>query len=207
MPKGSRPALVFFTGILIGSAAIIVVSTFLKGAIVTPSHAQTGSTQDIPFVCLSNCIVVGPSQGNGPGFGSRFAGKDLSGAYIGDFQSSGGNNFSRVILRGAYLPNLSSSQGDMWHNADFSNAWMQGANLDADFSGANFSGVNLSNANLSGNFSGANFSGANLSNTNLSSGGNFSGANFNGVNWSNVTCPDGHTASQNGCNLNFQVTP
>lgn len=212
MPKGSRIMGVFYLGVLVGSAAIVLASMLLRGKFLGASRADawsnpiTTNTKDIPFICLSNCMVVGPSNTNGPGFGNRLAGKDLSGAYIGDFTSSGGNDFSRIILRGAYLPNFSSSQGDIWRDADFSNAWMENADLDADFSGANFSGADLSNANLIGNFSGANFSGANLSNTELMTG-TFTGANFSGVRWGSATCPNGTTATVNGCTGSFTVTP
>lgn len=196
MPKGSKGRGVFFFGVLIGSAAMICAGVFLSGKFT--SDAEAWGARDIPFICLSNCVVVGPNDGNGPGLGNRLAGKDLSGAYINDFSSSGGNDFSRIILRGAYLPNLSSSQGDIWHNADFSNAWMQDANLDADFSGSNFSGVDLSNATLDGNFTNANFSGANFSNATLSRGV-FTGANMNAAHFSNTTCPNGAFAIGSGC--------
>jgi len=207
MPKGSRSTLVFFLGVLLGSSAILVASIFLRGNFAPLTHAQTANPKDIPFVCLGSCIVQGPSDINGPGFGNRFEGKDLSNAYITGFQSGGGNNFSGIIFRGAYLPYFSSSNGDIWHNADFTNAWMQFANLDADFTGANFSGANLSNTNLIGNFTNANFTGANLSNAYMQTG-DFAGASFNGAHWStNTTCPNGQFATSNGCTIHGIVTP
>jgi len=155
---------IFSAGIVVGISALLFGGAVMKNGFPQSSHADTTNNKNtIPFVCFSSCSpsspgIVDPAN---PGFGNRFAGKDLTNAYINNLSSRGGIDYSNVILKNAYMIEIQTS-GDNWTGADLTNAYAFGSTLGSDFTDANFTGANLSSSTLSGNFTNANFTNANL---------------------------------------------
>lgn len=193
---------IFLTGIIVGSIGLLCIRLIQSRGVVatlfaqSPPVALTTTPTPVPFVCFSGCIVSSAgSDYSGSGFGNRFAGKDLSNAYIDSLYSQGGNDFSHVNFTNAWLYHLYTDK-DNWQGANFTNAWMFGSTLGSDFTDANFTGAKLNWATLLGNFTHANFTNVDFTNADLSSG-TFAGANFSGSVWGNTACRDGTNSNNN----------
>ena len=122
--------------------------------------------------------------------GSRFTGRDLTGAFI-----------PRADLGGL---NLTSTK--------FINAFMQGlgANItnftSVDFTNADLSPLDIGGVGVSASLIDANFTNANFTNTNLT-GADFTNTIRTGIIWSNTICPDGTNSNNNDDTCEGHLNP
>lgn len=186
-------------GLLSGFVRIVGINVNCANNETALDWAKEAGNNGQPLTC-PNCNFYGDI------LGSRFAGKNLTNAYLPHTQFDGAN-FTGTNLTNAVI-SFSS-----FNSVDFTGANLTGSNFSYtniggdNFTNANLSNIDLTNSNIGGNFTNANLTGANLTNASIAGSTGLNTATLTGVIWSNTVCPDSTNSDNDGGTCVGHLTP